>query len=263
MTETLLTANDLWFRYPESECWVLQGVDLAIQAGTITVILGGNGSGKTTLLKILLGRFAPQKGGVQLAGKPLHQYSRREMGSWLGYVPQQEHVPFEYSVLEYVLLGRTPYLEPLAMPQAVDEKIALDVLQQLGMEALAERSVSRLSGGEKQLMLIARALTQKPRVLLLDEPSSHLDLANQYQILQVLHQLKEQGLTVVLTTHEPDWAVGLAEYMIFLKDGKLLYQGDMQSGLNGALLSEGYGIPLTVAQADGRQVVTWQIQPKL
>ena len=156
---------------------VLHTLSLDLREGCPTVILGPNGSGKTTLLHIALGWLKPSNGRVLLAGKPLRAYSRRELGQWMGLVPQSEHTPFEYSLLEYVLLGRAPYLHPLAMPEASDYARAQAALERVGMGELSGRSILRLSGGERQLVLVARALAQETRLLLLDEPTSHLDLA--------------------------------------------------------------------------------------
>jgi len=174
----VLKFSDLTFKYPFAARPVMEHFSLGIDHGTVTAILGPNGAGKTTLLHLALGWLKPQNGNIELDGRPLTGYSRRELGQWMGLVPQKEYIQFEFSLLEYVLLGRAPHLPPLAMPEEGDYQVASDALERVGLEALQERSILSLSGGERQLVLLARALAQKPRLLLLDEPTSHLDLSN-------------------------------------------------------------------------------------
>ena len=206
---TLLAFQDIAFRYQPHNGPVLRQLALEIQPGTITAILGPNGVGKTTLLHLTLGWLKPEAGQVRLAGKPLGSYSRHELGQWMALVPQSEHMPFDYSVIEYVLLGRAPYLKPLEMPGERDRLIARQAVEQVGLSGLEKRAITRLSGGERQLVLLARALAQQPRLLLLDEPTSHLDLSNKSRLLGLLQQLVAQGVTIMLTTHEPDVAAWL------------------------------------------------------
>jgi iron complex transport system ATP-binding protein len=173
---SLLAFQDVRFVYPANDRPVFPQLTLDIAPGTVTAILGPNGVGKTTLLHLALGWLKPQAGHVALQGRPLGSYSRGEPGRKMGLVPQSEHTAFEYSLLEYVLLGRAPYLKPLEMPGPEDARIALDALARVGLAGWEGRSIARVSGGERQLVLVARALAQQPRFLLLDEPTSHLDL---------------------------------------------------------------------------------------
>jgi len=257
MNAPLLAFHDVRFGYGANGKTVFQRLTLGIEAGTVTAVLGPNGAGKTTLLHLALGWLKPQGGRITLRGRPLADYGRGELGRLIGLVPQSEHNPFEYSLLEYVLLGRAPYLKPLEMPGPQDVRIAQDALARVGLAGWEGRSIARLSGGERQLVLIARALTQEPRLLLLDEPTSHLDLGNKARLLALLRALVAQGVTIVLTTHEPEVAAGLATHLVLMRGGQVLEAGPLPDTFSGDRLSAIYGVPVKVAQVDGRQVVLW------
>ena len=194
---------------------------------------------------------------MALLGRPLGSYSRGELGREMGLVPQSEHTAFEYSLLEYVLLGHAPYLKPLEMPGPEDARIALDALARVGLAGWEGRSIARLSGGERQLVVVARALAQQPRFLLLDEPTSHLDLGNKARLLALLRDLVSHGVTILLTTHEPELAAGLATHLILIRGGQVLQAGPLNETFTAECLSATYGVPVEVAQVRGRQVVLW------
>ena len=254
---TLLTFDHITYTYPTGSVPVMEDFNLQIAEGSITAILGPNGAGKTTLLHLALGWLHPRAGQVKLHEKPLRSYSRRELGQWMGLVPQSETTPFEYSLLEYVLLGRTPYLPPLAMPGPEDLQVSSDKLNQVGLSALHERTMPSLSGGERQLVLIARALAQQPKLLLLDEPTSHLDLSNKGKLVQLLRALRDQGVTIVFTTHEPDVASALATHLVLMRKGEVLKTGPAEEVMTSELLTELYHLPIQVHQVNGKRVVLW------
>lgn len=257
MSAPLLAFHDVQFGYGANGKTVFHELSLDIAAGTVTAILGPNGAGKTTLLHLALGWLKPQAGQIVLRDRPLTAYGRGELGRLIGLVPQSEHNPFEYSLLEYVLHGRAPYLKPLEMPGPEDIRIAQEALARVGLAGWEERSMARLSGGERQLVLIARALTQEPRLLLLDEPTSHLDLGNKTRLLALLRQLVAQGVTIVLTTHEPEVAAGLATHLVLMRQGQVLQTGPLPDTFRSDHLSATYGVAVEVAQVNGRQVVLW------
>lgn len=254
MTDALsaISLNKLSFGYNPAAPDVLRDVSLEIPARTVTAILGPNGSGKTTLLHLLLGLLTPRSGRVILGDRPHGDYTRRELSRLVGLVPQSEHVPFDLSVIEYVLLGRAPYLGLLELPQEYDRQIALQSLEAAGVVALRERTVPSLSGGERQLATVARALAQEPRILLLDEPTSHLDLKNTRRVLGVLRTLCDNGRTVVFTTHDPNAAASLADHVVLLREGCVLAAGPTEQVLNSQYLTETYDVEVEVVRLNGR-----------
>lgn len=254
---TLLAFQDIVFRYQPHNGPVLRQLALEIQPGTITAILGPNGVGKTTLLHLALGWLRPEKGQVWLADRLLDRYSRQELGKWMALVPQSEHMPFDYSVLEYVLLGRAPYLKPLEMPGEQDCLLAQQAINRVGLGGMEKRAITRLSGGERQLVLLARALAQQPRLLLLDEPTSHLDLGNKSRLLSLLKQLIAQGVTILLTTHEPDVAASIATHVVLMKREYTYHAGTLEQILTTERLTDTYGVNVQVVQVAGHQVVLW------
>jgi iron complex transport system ATP-binding protein len=250
-----IALRDISFRYAPGAPLALDGVSVQVREGAITALLGPNGSGKSTLLHLLLGLLPAEVGEVWLMGQRHAAYTRRELSQLIGLVPQDEHVTFELSVLEYALLGRAPHLGLLELPQPSDRELAREALQTAGIATLAQRAVTSLSGGEKQLATVARALTQEPRILLLDEPTSHLDLANARRILGVLRALCEAGKTIVLTTHDPNAAASVAHEVILLRNGQVLAAGPTSQVLTSGYLSATYGVPVEVAMVHGRPLV--------
>jgi iron complex transport system ATP-binding protein len=251
----LLKYEHITFGYPTADQPVMKEFNLEIGSGTVTAILGPNGAGKTTLLHLTLGWLKPQSGNILLDQRTLGDYSRRALGQWMGLVPQSEHTPFEFSLLEFVLLGRAPHLPPLAMPGKEDGEIAADALQQVGLAKMQNRSILSLSGGERQLVLIARALAQQPRLLLLDEPTAHLDLGNKIRLLGLLRDLQGRQVTIVLTTHEPEVAAAIATHLVLMRNGQVLRTGPLAETCTSQWLSATYGVPVQVTELDGRRVV--------
>lgn len=253
-TAPILSLHNIVFGY-EKDRTVLHGLSFDVQPGTITAILGPNGAGKTTLLHLILGLMQPAGGSIVLGGRSLSDYSRRELSRWVGLVPQREHAAFDYSVLEYILMGRAPYLGILEQPSEADYQAAIEALRTLDLLALQERPVTALSGGELQLVLVARALAQQPKVLLLDEPTSHLDLGNKYRILNIIRDLARSGVTVLFTTHDPEAASAVAGWVALMRDGQVLDFGELDEIFTAEKLSRAYNLPLQVMRVNGRNVL--------
>lgn len=257
MNQSLISLKNLRFFYNGEEGDVLRKLSLEINKGDVVAILGPNGVGKTTLLHLILGWLKAEEGTIRLLGKSLHQYRRKEAGRLMGLVPQDEAITFEYSLLEYVLHGRYPHLRSLQTPGPDDRYIALNALKRVGMEDLADRPVTHLSGGEKQLVLIARTLAQDPALILLDEPMSNLDLANKLRIISVIRSLKNEGVTVLFTTHEPEITASLCNSVILMGKDKYIEQGPVESILTGNSLSRIYNVTVKIQEVDGRKIILW------
>lgn len=251
----ILSVRDLRFGYGSGGPDALSGLTLEIPAGTTTVILGPNGAGKTTLLHVLLGLLSPRGGEVWIAGRRQGEWTRREASRLVAMVPQNEYVPFDFSVLEYVLMGRSPHISMLGMPAAGDYAVAVESLEALGLSHLWHRPVPELSGGERQLVTLARALAQQAPILLLDEPAAHLDLANRMRLLGLIDMLAGRGSTVVFTTHDPGAAAPVARRVVLMREGRVLASGPTGAMLTSENLSATYGVPVRVALVEGLPVV--------
>ena len=251
----MISVAGLSFSYNGAKRSVLHDLALEIPEGTITAILGPNGSGKTTLLRVLLGVLRPQQGRILMAGRLQNSYPRREMGKLVGLVPQDEHIPFDFSILEYVLLGRAPYLGTLATPGESDYQAALAALRTAGLSGMEARSLPNLSGGERLLVVVARALAQQPRILLMDVPTAHLDLSTKGRLLAIMRDLVNQGVTLVLTTHDPNLAASVAGHAVLMRDGQVLAAGPPEVTLTAERLSATYAVPVQVFQVDGKRLI--------
>jgi iron complex transport system ATP-binding protein len=251
----LVRLHGVGFRYPGASRDALQGLDLDLPPGRITAILGPNGSGKTTLLHLLLGLFDPTAGEATLEGRPWAAVSRRERARLLCLVPQEEPISFPLAVREYALLGRAPHLGLLAQPGPVDRAAADRALQDAGIAHLAERSMMEISGGERQLCAVARALAQETPLVLMDEPTSHLDLGNTRRVLDLMARVRASGRAVVFTTHDPNAALAVAEKAMLLKQGRMIACGHARDVLSAEALGETFGVGVTVLEHERRRVV--------
>jgi iron complex transport system ATP-binding protein len=228
-----------------------------VPEGSITAILGPNGAGKTTLLHLILGWLQPAAGRISLFGTDLRAFTSRQRGTTQSLLPQKEPTGFEYTVLEYVLLGRAPHLKPLAAPGERDIRIATNALSQTTILPLEYQSISRLSGGETQLLLLARSLAQEPKLLLLDEPMNHLDLKHRKGILELLLEWRAAGKTAVLTTHDPQTAALLADHLVLIFPGGRMTSGVFTDLFTPEHLSELYGLPIRTFRRDGRSFIDY------
>jgi iron complex transport system ATP-binding protein len=256
MSAPILSFQNVTFGYRRTHP-ILQGVSFDLPPGRVAAVLGPNGAGKTTLLYLALGWLAAWSGGIRLDSRPLRSHSRQERGRWLALVPQSEHTPFDYTVLEYVLMGRAPHLPPLGMPAASDYEAALQALDQVGLSDLAEHPVPQLSGGEHQLMLLARAIVQGPRLLLLDEPTAHLDLHNKARLIELIRSLRSQGVSLLMTNHDPEVVLAIADDVLLMEPGGPAQFGPLEQIFTAQALSRVYGLPIRLVDVDGHRHVLW------
>ncbi|MCE5252964.1 MAG: ABC transporter ATP-binding protein [Actinomycetia bacterium] len=230
---------------------VLSGVDLSITAGENLCLLGPNGVGKTTLFRTILGAIEPMGGDILVDGTSLTGRSRRERARLMAYVPQAHTAPFPFHVIDVVLTGRTAHISLTASPSRHDEEVAMAALERMDIADLAGRPYTELSGGERQLVLIARALAQEPRVLIMDEPSSHLDFGNQARLLSLIKTLvHERDLAVLMSSHFPNHAFACASRVGLIKNGHLVAVGNPSEILTESSLEDIYGIPVRILEGD-------------
>ena len=257
MTPYLLSFKNVSFGYHREKPPILAEASFGLNPGRATAILGPNGAGKTTLIYLALGWLTAWKGEIMLGERPLHKMSRQERGRWMALVPQNEHTPFDYSVLEYVLLGRAPYIPALGMPTRYDYDAAMMALEQVGIGGLASHPVPHLSSGERQLMLLARALAQQPRLLLLDEPTAHLDLKNKARFIELLRELRGKGVTLLMTNHEPEVVLAVADDVMLMEAGRTPIFGPLDRTLTEEALSRLYHLSIRLIEVEGKRQVLW------
>jgi iron complex transport system ATP-binding protein len=250
----MLQGSNLSYAYVRSGAsrFSLHRVSVDVSSGSFTGLLGPNGCGKTTLLKLLLGMIAPHDGTVTLNGNSLLRLSRREIARRIAVVPQETHPAFDYTVMEMVLMGRHPHLGPLQLEGPADLALARDALEATGTAHLAERAYMTLSGGEKQRVVIASALTQAADVLLLDEPTASLDLGYQLEIAALLARLnKDRGVTMLMATHDLNLAAALCDRLVLMRDGRVLAQGATGEVLTAQMVRLMYDVVADVRYHEG------------
>jgi iron complex transport system ATP-binding protein len=245
--EPLLELQGLVAGYGPSP--VLRGVDCAVRSGELWAVLGPNGTGKSTLLRAVLGVLPWTRGEVRLVGKARLAWDSRELARRVAWVPQNFEPAEGFSGLELVLMGRSPHLGLWGLTSERDAALARTVLEELGVGYLAERSGEELSGGERRMLLLARALVQAPSLLLLDEPTAFLDVAHQVSALARVRARVEAGLGAVAVLHDVNLAAAFATHALLMRDGQVLAQGPVGTVLERELLESLYGLPMEMALA--------------
>lgn len=246
--ELILEVDSIAYSYGNGP--VFENVSFSLRKGDVMCILGPNGAGKSTLIKCIAGILKPAAGSVRIKGKDTSSLGATEVARSIGYVPQQNDVVFPFSVLDFVVMGRAPHIPLFSSPGKKDMKIAKEALEMVSIADLAERTLGSLSGGQRQMVLIARALAQQPALLLLDEPTAHLDFGNQVLVLETVQKLAVNGMSIVMNTHMPDHALLVGSTAAALTDGKLVATGDVATVVNSEMMSSLYGVQVAVREIE-------------
>lgn len=261
----MLCADNVWLRFdrwraaqPEDAAPGLHAIRLEVPPGSLMGVLGPNGSGKTTLLRVLAGMIAPERGRVTLDGRDIRHVPRHLLAREIAMVPQETHLAFDYSVLEIVLMGRYPHLGAFELEGPVDLELAREALAATGTASLEQRAYATLSGGEKQRVIVASALAQSARILLLDEPTASLDLGYQVEIGALLRRLnRERGVAMLVATHDLNFAASLCRDLVLLRNGRVMAAGPTEEVLTPDRVRALYGVEADVRlhEAAGHLVV--------
>jgi len=247
--EPLIRLENVSFAYGKDD--VLKDISLSVRRGEIVSLLGPNGCGKSTLIKVMLGMLSPHRGRVCYDGADVSDLSAKHLARQIAYVPQMHKSAFPYSVIDVALMGRIPHKTFFFKYSTQDLDIAYDALRRLSIRHLAERAYTEISGGERQLAIIARALAQGARTLIMDEPASGLDYGNQLRLLEQINELSRQGYTFIKSTHSPEHALWVADRAVLIKEGTVMADGKCDEVLNHENLLRLYNAQVDVVRVDG------------
>ncbi|MFD1418062.1 ABC transporter ATP-binding protein [Companilactobacillus keshanensis] len=237
-----LTTNNLSFAYKDLN--TIDHVNLQVKSGEVLVILGPNGIGKSTLINCLSGVFSKYQGSIKLDNEELKQIGSKELSHKLALVSQRVNINTNLSLFDYLLLGRSAFHSIFSQPNKDDEKLVDQVISRIGLENLKSTSLQNMSGGQKQLANIGRALVQEPKILIMDEPTSALDYKNQVNVLKLVKTFSNQGIAIVMSTHDPNQATMVADSVGLLVNNKTYRQGSTEEILSDKSLSELYQTPI-------------------
>lgn len=236
---------------------VVKGISMNVGSGEVLCLLGANGVGKTTFFKTILGFLKLKGGEILLDGENIHNWSRNQLARTIGYVPQAHTPPFPFKVFDVVLMGRTAHLSMFSSPTKEDMNIAEEAMNTLKISYLKDKIYTEISGGERQMILIARALAQQPKILIMDEPTSNLDFGNQIRVLEQINKLSEKGLAVVMTSHFPNHAFLCSTKVAFMQKNNVFTVGNVDEVVTEEMLKEAYGINvkiITTIDSAGNQI---------
>jgi iron complex transport system ATP-binding protein len=245
----ILRIENASFSYNREEK-IFEDINLEVNKSDVLCILGPNGTGKSTLIKCINGLLNLDSGDIFLNSANISEMARTDLAKMVGYIPQSHSSTFAFSVFDVILMGRAPHLNVTSVPGKKDFKIADKAMKSLGISYLKDKSYTEISGGEKQMVLLARVLTQEPELLLLDEPTSHLDFGNQIRTLDVINRLSKNGLSVVMTSHYPDHAFLSSNKVAIMKDRCIMDIGKPENVVTEENMKKAYGIDVKVIDVD-------------
>ena len=252
MEEIMIDVQHMSFSYPGDDRDILSDISLSISRGDVITLLGPNGTGKSTFMKCIAGLLSPHTGRIFLQSIDIATLSPHQIAQSIAYVPQIQTPSFPYSVLEIVMMGRAAHLGLFSEPKKEDELIAQDALEMVGMSHLVDRPCTKVSGGEWQLIMIARAIAQGSEIFLFDEPTSHLDLGNQVRVLEVISKLRATGKTILIATHVPDHAFLLATKVAMMQGTGIRAYGVPDAVLRENIMSDVYGVSVSLIDVGDR-----------
>lgn len=257
MTRPWLEANDLAYAYPGGKLAV-RDVSISAAPASLIAVIGANGSGKTTLIRMLAGLLRPQRGRILLGGVAFEDWEPRLRAREIAYVPQSTVTAFPFRVIDLVLSGRTPHTPRFRFESAHDLEKAIEALSAVGAAHLADRTFTSVSGGERQMVILARALAQEPRLLLLDEPSSLLDLKHRADLIRTLARLRDtKRISVIMITHDLQLTGSAFDRVLAMRCGAVVAEGEADEVLQDHLLRDIYGDPNVRSQRVGGQTLVW------
>ena len=261
VVDKLFEVNNISFSYDGEK--IFSDISFSIDKGDVLCILGPNGTGKTTLIKCLNGLHDIESGEILVNGKNIKKLSFKEISKFIGYIPQS-HIPsFPFKVLDVVIMGRAPYLNLGESPKQKDKDIAINALKTLGIDHLKDKEYTNLSGGERQLVFLARVLCQQPDILILDEPTSHLDFGNQIKLLEIIDNLASSGLSIIMSSHFPDHAFLSSTKVAILKNKEFIDFGTPDDVVTEDNLKKAYSIDVKLIELDDKRKVCVPLKTNL
>lgn len=254
MNDNKICFNNISFSYNGKKETVIKAFNFEIPMGSRTALLGLNGTGKTTLLLLLLGYISPIEGKIKLLieGK---EKALPEINGSVGYLSQSENIPFDYTVQEFIMLGRAPHILKFNVPSDGDLRISEQIMQSLELSGLANSKLGEISGGELQRVRIARTLAQEPEIILMDEPMTHLDIKNKKYLNGLITKLKETGKTIIYSTHDPLDVLNFSDMCIIMGKNNKYEAGETEKIISSEILSDYFEIPITVIKDNGRKSI--------
>lgn len=259
--DKLFEVKNISFSYDDEE--IFSDISFSLDKGDVLCILGPNGTGKTTLIKCLNGLHDISSGEILIKGKNIKKLSFKEISRNIGYIPQTHTPSFPFKVIDVVVMGRAPYLALTDAPRDKEIEIALNALKTLGIEYLKDKDYTNLSGGERQMVFLARILCQQPDILILDEPTSHLDFGNQIKLLEIVDNLAKAGISVIMSSHFPDHTFLSSNKVAIMKDGEFVDFGSPDEVVNEENLRKAYSIDVKLVELEDNRKVCVPLKTNL